>query len=120
MIKKESRSNIREKKHKKIRNKVNGTSERPRLSVFRSEKHIYAQLIDDVKGITLASASTVTKSLGLNKGSDVEAAQAVGTALAKEALAKDINKVVFDRGGFVYHGRVAALAEAAREAGLQF
>ncbi len=120
MVHKEARSNIRVKKHKKIRNKISGTEQRPRLSVYRSEKHIYAQLIDDVKGVTLGSSSSVVKELGLEKGSDVEAAKVVGSAIAKVAIAKGINEVVFDRGGFVYHGRVAALAEAAREAGLQF
>ncbi len=120
MIQKASRSKIRVNKHRKIRNKISGTAERPRLSVFRSEKHIYAQVIDDVKGITLASASSIAKDLDLKKGSDIEAAKAVGEAVAKVAVAKGISEVVFDRGGFVYHGRVAALAEAAREAGLQF
>lgn len=115
-----SRSEIRVKKHKKIRNKLHGTTEKPRLSVFRSEKHIYAQIIDDVKGVTLVATSTVEKDLDLKVGSNVEAATAVGTAIAKKALAKGIEEVVFDRGGFLYHGRVAALAEAAREAGLQF
>lgn len=115
-----SRSEIRVNKHKKIRNKLHGTTERPRLSVFRSEKHIYAQIIDDVKGVTLVAASTVEKDLELKVGSNIEAATAVGTAIAKKALAQGIEEVVFDRGGFLYHGRVAALAEAAREAGLQF
>ncbi|OOB79114.1 MAG: 50S ribosomal protein L18 [Epulopiscium sp. Nuni2H_MBin003] len=120
MIHKESRSSIRVKKHKKIRNKISGTAQRPRLSVFRSEKHIYAQIIDDVKGITLTSASSVAKDLNIEKGSDIEAAKLVGAAIAKNALDKGINEVVFDRGGFIYHGRVEALAEAARTAGLQF
>lgn len=115
-----SRSEIRVNKHKKIRNKLHGTTERPRLSVFRSEKHIYAQIIDDVKGVTLVAASTVQKDLELKVGSNIEAATAVGTAIAKKALAQGIEEVVFDRGGFLYHGRVAAVAEAAREAGLQF
>lgn len=120
MIHKASRSSIRVKKHRKIRNKISGTSQKPRLAVFRSEKHIYAQVIDDTKGITLASASTKSKDLNIEKGSDVEAAKLVGEAIAKNAMAKGINEVVFDRGGFVYHGRVEALATAAREAGLQF
>ncbi len=120
MIHKESRTDIRVKKHKKIRNNISGTPQRPRLSVFRSEKHIYAQVIDDVKGITLASASSVAKDLKLEKGSDIEAAKVVGKAVAKVAISQGINEVVFDRGGFVYHGRVQALAEAAREEGLQF
>jgi large subunit ribosomal protein L18 len=115
-----SRSEIRVKKHKKIRNKVHGTAERPRLSVYRSEKHMYAQIIDDTKGVTLVAASTVEKDVDTKVGSNVEAATVVGKAIAEKALAKGINEVVFDRGGFVYHGRVAALAQAAREAGLQF
>ena len=120
MISKESRSKIRVNKHRKLRNKLSGTAARPRLSVFRSEKHIYAQIIDDVKGVTLVSASSVSKDADIKVGSNIEAAQAVGTAIAKKALAAGIENVVFDRGGFLYHGRVAALAEAAREAGLQF
>lgn len=122
MIRKESRTEVRVKKHKRIRNKFNGTAERPRLAVFRSEQHIYAQIIDDTKGITLAAASTVEKDIKaqINAGSNVEAAKVVGEAIAKKALAKGIDKVVFDRGGFLYHGRIAALADAAREAGLQF
>lgn len=122
MISKQSRSKVRVQKHKRIRNKFHGTAERPRLAVFRSEQHIYAQIIDDVKGITLASASTVEKDIKaeVKFGNNVEAATVVGTAIAKKALAKGIDKVVFDRGGFLYHGRVQALAEAAREAGLQF
>ena len=115
-----SRSKIRVNKHRKIRNKIHGTAEMPRLSVFRSEKHMYAQIIDDTKGVTLVSASTVSKDVDTKVGSNVEAAAAVGKAIAEKAVAKGINQVVFDRGGFVYHGRVAALAEAAREAGLQF
>jgi large subunit ribosomal protein L18 len=120
MITKQSRSEIRVKKHKKIRNKFHGTAERPRLSVFRSEKHIYAQVIDDIKGITLVAASSLDKDLALKVGSNKEAAQAVGTAIAKKAKAAGIEEVVFDRGGFIYHGRIQALADAAREAGLQF
>ncbi|MGL4736384.1 MAG: 50S ribosomal protein L18 [Cellulosilyticaceae bacterium] len=122
MINKQSRTEVRVKKHKRIRNKFNGTAERPRLAVFRSEQHIYAQIIDDVKGVTLAAASTVEKDIKaqVKAGSNVEAAKAVGDAIAKKALAKGIDKVVFDRGGFLYHGRIAALADAAREAGLQF
>lgn len=119
---KQSRSKIRVQKHKRIRNKFHGTAERPRLAVFRSEEHIYAQIIDDIKGITLVAASTVEKDIKaeVKVGSNIEAATVVGTAIAKKALAKGIDTVVFDRGGFVYHGRVKALAEAAREAGLQF
>jgi large subunit ribosomal protein L18 len=122
MIKKESRSKIRVKKHLRMRNKLQGTTVRPRLSVYRSEKHIYAQIIDDTKGSTLVAASTVEKAVAeaLTATSNIDAAKAVGEAVAKKALAKGINEVVFDRGGFLYHGRVKALADAAREAGLQF
>lgn len=122
MIKKQSRSDIRVKKHNRMRNRIQGTAERPRLAVFRSEKHIYAQIIDDMTGTTLVAASTVEKDIkaALKATSNVEAATAVGTAIAKKAAAKGIENVVFDRGGFLYHGRVKALAEAAREAGLQF
>ncbi len=122
MIKKESRSKIRVKKHQKIRNKIKGTTERPRLCVFRSEKHIYAQIIDDVKGNTLVAASTMEKEIAskLEATSNIEAAKAVGEAIAQKSLARGIKEVVFDRGGFVYHGRVKALADAAREAGLEF
>jgi large subunit ribosomal protein L18 len=122
MIKKVSRSEIRVKKHMKIRNKISGTTERPRLAVFRSNNHIYAQIIDDVKGTTLVSASTVEKAVKetLEKTNDVAAAVAVGTAVAKKAVEKGITEVVFDRGGFVYHGKIKALADAAREAGLIF
>ncbi|WP_058485951.1 50S ribosomal protein L18 [Defluviitalea phaphyphila] len=122
MIKKESRSKVRAKKHLKIRRKLYGTAQTPRLAVFRSDKHIYAQVIDDVKGVTLAAASTLEKDIKnqLEKTNNVEAAKVVGAAVAKKALDKGITKVVFDRGGYVYHGKVKALADAAREAGLQF
>ncbi|OON94735.1 MAG: 50S ribosomal protein L18 [Candidatus Epulonipiscioides saccharophilum] len=120
MVHKESRTAIREKKHKKVRNKISGTSNRPRLSVFRSEKHIYAQIIDDTKGITIASASSIAKEQKLENGADIEAAKKVGSLIAKNAISKGVKEVVFDRGGFIYHGRVKALADAAREAGLQF
>lgn len=122
MINKASRSKTRVKKHLKLRNKLQGTTARPRLSVFRSEKHIYAQIIDDTKGTTLVAASTAEKALieGLSATSNVDAAKAIGEAVAKKALAKGISEVVFDRGGFLYHGRVKAVADAAREAGLQF
>ena len=122
MIKKESRQKAREKKHLRIRKRFSGTAERPRLSVFRSNKHIYAQLIDDVAGNTLASASTLDKDLrgDLTNTDDVEAATAVGKSIAQKALDKGIKTVVFDRGGYIYQGKVAALAEAAREAGLEF
>lgn len=122
MVSKVSRSKIRVKKHKRLRNKIQGTSQKPRLAVFRSEKHIYAQIIDDTKGNTLVAASTAEKEIAskLEATSNVEAAKAVGAAIAQKSLAKGINEVVFDRGGFIYHGRIKALADAAREAGLQF
>jgi len=120
MIKKASKNKIRVNKHKKIRNKITGTSERPRLCVYRSNKHIYAQIIDDIKGHTLVSASTMDKSFSLDKTSDVEAAKEVGTTIAKKAVEKGITSVVFDRGGYIYHGKVKALADAARENGLNF
>ena len=102
-----------------VRGKISGTAERPRLSVFRSNKQIYAQVIDDVNGVTLVSASTKDKDFQ-NYGGNIEAAKAIGETIAKRAQEKGITEVVFDRGGYVYHGRVAALAEAAREAGLKF
>ncbi len=122
MIKKESRQKAREKKHMRIRKRFSGTPDRPRLAVFRSNKHIYAQLIDDEAGNTIAAASTLDKDLkgDLKNTDDVEAATAVGKAIAQKALDKGIKAVVFDRGGFIYQGKVAALAEAAREAGLEF
>lgn len=123
MIKKPSRSAAREKRHYRLRNKISGTAQRPRLAVYRSDKHMYAQIIDDVEGNTLVSASTVEKEakekLG-NKTSNVEAAKLVGQLVAKRAVEKGINEVVFDRGGYVYHGKIKALADAAREVGLQF
>lgn len=118
MINKESKAVVRERKHARVRAKVSGTKDCPRLCVFRSNKHIEAQLIDDVKGATLVSASSVQ--LKLVSGSNIEAAKAVGAELAKKAKDAKITTVVFDRGGYVYHGRVAALAEAAREGGLKF
>jgi len=122
VIKKEDRRQLRLMRHKRIRKKIFGTPERPRLSVFRSEKHIYAQIIDDTKGITLAAASTTEKALRekLQKTWNIEAAKEVGKLIAERALAKGIKEVVFDRGGFKYHGRVKALADAAREVGLKF
>ncbi len=107
-------------RHKHIRRNLSGTSAKPRLAVFRSNKNIEAQIIDDTKGITLVSASTVEKGNKFENGSNVEAAKQVGATLAQRALEKGITEVVFDRAGFLYHGRVAALAEAAREAGLKF
>ena len=122
MVKKESREKVRVKKHLRIRKRFSGTAERPRLSVFRSNKHIYAQLIDDEAGNTLVAASTLDKDLkgSLENTDDVAAAQTVGKAIAEKALNKGIKSVVFDRGGYIYQGKVAALADAAREAGLEF
>ena len=118
MIQKESRSAVRARRHLRVRAKISGTAECPRLVVFRSNKHIEAQLIDDTKGMTLACTSSVQ--LKLANGSNCEAAAKVGAELAKRALAKGIEVVAFDRGGYLYHGRVAALADAAREGGLKF
>lgn len=122
MIKKKSRAKVREKKHMRIRNRFSGTAERPRLAVFRSNKNIYAQIIDDVAGNTLVAASTVEKDLKsqVKYTDNKEAAECVGKAIAERAKAKGIEEVVFDRGGFVYHGKIQALADAAREAGLKF
>lgn len=120
MVSKVNRSEVRVEKHRRIRNTITGTSERPRLCVFRSNQHIYAQVIDDVKGTTLVSASTLDKDLNLEIKNNVEAAKAVGEAVAKKAADKGITTVVFDRGGYIYHGKVKALADAAREAGLVF
>lgn len=122
MITKKSRLKVRTKKHKRMRNKFSGTSERPRLAVFRSNNHIYAQIIDDLKGHTLASASTVDKAIKeeTEKTNTVDAAVLVGTSIGKKAVEKGIQTVVFDRGGFIYHGKIKALADAAREAGLKF
>jgi len=122
MIHKLSRGKARKKRHYRLRRHISGVPDRPRLAVFRSNKHIYAQIIDDTAGHTLAAASTMEKPIaqGLSKTSDKEAARAVGEAVAKKALEKGINTVVFDRAGYIYHGKVQALAEAAREAGLQF
>ena len=119
MIRQISRSEIRERIHTRIRKKLAGTTVRPRLAVFRSVAHIYAQVIDDSKGITLASASTTEKDSGPT-GGNIIAATAIGKRIAERAKEKGIDKVVFDRGGFLYHGRVKALADAAREAGLEF
>ena len=113
-----SRADIRQGVHTRIRKKVQGTAERPRLAVFRSVNHIYAQVIDDRSGRTLATASTTEKALGLKSGGNVDAAKAVGKAIAERATAAGISRVVFDRGGYVYHGRVKALIDASREAGL--
>ena len=122
MIKKESRSSVRVKKHKKIRNRFAGTPERPRLAVFRSNNHMYVQVIDDTVGNTIVAASTLEKDVKavLERTNDMKAAAHLGTIIAKKALEKGIKSVVFDRGGFIYQGKVKALAEAAREAGLEF
>ncbi|CCY53719.1 50S ribosomal protein L18 [Coprococcus sp. CAG:782] len=122
MIKKESRSEIRVKKHMRVRNRLSGTAERPRLAVFRSNNHMYAQIIDDTVGNTLVAASTAEKAVKaeLEKTNDVAAAAYVGKVIAERALEKGIKAVIFDRGGFVYHGKIQALADAAREAGLEF
>lgn len=120
MIKTVNKKEQTRKRHTRLRNKIQGTESCPRLAVYRSLKHIYAQIIDDAKGITLVSASSKDKELGLAHGGNVESAKAVGADLAKKAIAKKIKAVVFDRGGFLFHGRVKALADAAREAGLEF
>ena len=118
MIKKVSKNEVRVRKHVRVRQKVSGTSEKPRLCVFRSNKHISVQVIDDVKGVTLVSSSSVA--LKLNDGGNVEGAKKVGEDIAKKCLEKKIETVVFDRAGYIYHGRVKALADAARSAGLKF
>ena len=122
MVSKKSRSEVRIKKHVRLRNRFSGTAARPRLAVFRSNNHMYAQIIDDTVGNTLVAASTVEKEIKsqLEKTDDVAAAAYVGTVIAKRALEQGIKEVVFDRGGFIYHGKVQALADAAREAGLEF
>ena len=122
MVSKESRSKVRVNKHRRLRNRFAGTAERPRLAVFRSNNHMYAQIIDDTVGNTLVSASTLQKDVKaeLEKTNDVAAAAYLGTVIAKKALDKGINTVVFDRGGFIYQGKIKALADAAREAGLDF
>ena len=116
MVSKQSRSEIRRKKHYRLRNRFAGTAERPRLAVFRSNNHMYAQIIDDSVGHTLASASTVEKEIK----AELENTDTVETVIAKRAIEKGITEVVFDRGGFIYQGKVQALADAAREAGLKF
>jgi large subunit ribosomal protein L18 len=117
---KKTRREIRQAVHQRVRKAVKGTPARPRLCVFRSLKHIYTQVIDDVQGVTLAAASTQDQSIGADRGSNVKAATAVGKLIAARALDKGIKQVVFDRGGYRYHGRIKALADAARESGLQF
>ena len=122
MVSKKSRTEVRLNKHRKLRNRFSGTAERTRLAVFRSNNHMYAQIIDDTVGNTLVAASTLQKDVkaNLEKTNDVEAATYLGTTIAKLAIEKGIKEVVFDRGGFIYQGKVKALAEAAREAGLEF
>lgn len=120
MLSKPNRKEITRKRHYRLRRRLAGTSERPRLAVHRSGKHIYAQIIDDIRSITLASASTVEKDLRAESGANVDAARKIGELVAQRAQAAGIKSVVFDRGGNLYHGRIAALAEAAREAGLEF
>ena len=118
MISKPDKNKTRQRRHARVRGKISGTSERPRLNIFRSNKNIYAQLIDDVAGVTLASASTLDKEV--SKGTKTEQAVVVGKLVAERAVAKGISEVVFDRGGYLYHGRVKALADSARENGLKF
>ena len=122
MVSKKSRQEVRLNKHRKLRNRFSGTAERPRLAVFRSNNHMYAQIIDDTVGNTLVSASTLEKDVKaeLEKTNNVDAAAYLGTVIAKRAQEKGITTVVFDRGGFIYQGKIAALADAAREAGLEF
>ncbi|MCG7410619.1 50S ribosomal protein L18 [Paenibacillus sp. ACRRX] len=122
MITKGDKNKARLKRHLRVRKKIEGTTARPRLNVFRSSKHIYAQLIDDVKGVTIAAASTMDKEVaeGISNGGNVESARKVGELVAKRAKDAGVTEVVFDRGGYLYHGRVQALADAAREAGLEF
>ena len=122
MVSKKSRSEVRVNKHRKLRNRFSGSAERPRLAVFRSNNHMYAQIIDDTVGNTLVAASTVEKAVSaeLEKTNNVDAAAYLGTVIAKKAIEQGINTVVFDRGGFIFQGKIKALADAAREAGLEF
>ena len=122
MVSKVSRAKVRQKKHKRLRNHISGTAERPRLAVFRSNNHMYAQIIDDTVGHTLVSASTLQADVkaDLEKTNNVEAAAKLGTVIGKKAVDAGIKEVVFDRGGFIYQGKIQALADAAREAGLEF
>ncbi|WP_394581646.1 50S ribosomal protein L18 [Cytobacillus firmus] len=120
MITKADKNAVRKKRHARVRAKLSGTAARPRLNVYRSNKHIYAQLIDDVNGVTVASASTQDKEVNLDATGNVDAAVKVGELIAKRAIEKGVKAVVFDRGGYLYHGRVQALADAARENGLEF
>ncbi|WP_096202125.1 50S ribosomal protein L18 [Bacillus sp. FJAT-45350] len=120
MITKPSKNTARKKRHAHVRRTITGTAERPRLNVFRSSKHIYAQLIDDVNSVTIVSASSLDKELNLENGGNKEAAQKVGELVAKRAIEKGHSTILFDRGGYIYHGRVQVLADSARKAGLQF
>ncbi|WP_458415184.1 50S ribosomal protein L18 [Schinkia sp. CFF1] len=120
MITKADKNAVRKKRHARVRAKVSGTAERPRLNVYRSNQHIYAQLIDDVNHVTLASASTVEKDLNLESTGNIEAAQKIGELVAQRGIEKGVKEIVFDRGGYLYHGKIKALAESAREAGLEF
>ena len=122
MVSKANRSDVRRNKHRRLRSRLSGTPERPRLAVFRSNNHMYAQIIDDVAGNTIVSASTLQGDVkeGLDKTNNVEAATKLGAVIAKKALDNGIKEVVFDRGGYIYQGKVKALADAAREAGLEF
>jgi|SRR6185312_1068905 len=120
MVRKISKNEIRERVHVRIRKKLSGTSERPRLAVFRSTAHIYAQIIDDSKGVTLVAAGSTEKAAELKTGGNIDAAKAIGKRVAERAKENGIKSVVFDRGGYLYHGRIKALADAAREAGLEF
>ena len=122
MVNKQSRALAREKKHRRLRNHLSGTAARPRLAVFRSNNHMYAQIIDDTVGNTIVAASTLDKEVKaeLEKTNNVDAAAKLGTVIAKKALDKGVTTVIFDRGGFVYEGKIKALADAAREAGLEF
>jgi large subunit ribosomal protein L18 len=120
MITKADKNAVRKKRHARVRTKLSGTEARPRLNVFRSNKHIYAQLIDDVNGVTIASASTLDKDVNLDSSSNLDAAVKIGELVAKRAVEKGVSTVIFDRGGYLYHGRIKALADAARENGLEF
>jgi large subunit ribosomal protein L18 len=120
MITKQDKNAVRKKRHARVRTKISGSPARPRLNVYRSNKHIYAQLIDDMNGVTIASASTMDKEFTLDSKANAEAAAKVGEMIAKKAVEKDVKSVVFDRGGYLFHGRVKALADAARENGLEF
>ncbi|MDQ0272595.1 50S ribosomal protein L18 [Cytobacillus purgationiresistens] len=120
MITKADKNAVRKKRHARVRSKLSGTAARPRLNVYRSNKHIYAQLIDDVNGVTLASASTMEKDASLDSTGNTDAAVKIGELIAKRGVEKGLSTIVFDRGGYLYHGRVKALADAARENGLEF